>query len=530
MLTEYIPAVLVAGDPESFMARVHRANRVARVVGRIEFRGEQDGEQFDAIKTQTVRINNKIQPVDTLRAMVDNANFDYLVIMNYTDALNYTAFLSRRTKLIPNDQILAVDSFLGIATTGFHSFSNDTILYRLIVSQKLHSLLDADAYLSQGTRYIRPILNYELSIEAVKSDADILPIFSNIYDRVYASSTDCSMRHYDAILLTDERDWEALLLKFYEMSKMTEKFIVFLRAGSPLNKFADEDRWPKDFVQINYQNAVNGRWFILEFEEPSDIGLYVVTHKKYEIPGLPEEYKSLHAGRALGEDLGYIGDDTGKSISELNRYLNEMTAAYWIWKNTTHDFIGIAHYRRFFSSKSGNKFKPENILTAEQAIRQLRQSDMIVSYEENYVYNQYGFLINDTGRQITSTAVMLTKSMMKLHQPEYVDVFDYIMGSNSLYRCNMMVTRKYVFDAYCEWLFSFLLPAHQEFMDMMPIERFNVNQKRVFGYLSERLMNVWLLKNNLRLKELPIMENIEPPKQLKPTEVNETVGDDTSET
>ena len=301
--------------------------------------------------------------------------------------------------------------------------------------------------------------------------------------------------------MTAERDWESLITALYELDNMTDNFIVFVRNNSPLTKFADEDRWPQSFTQVNYNKALNGRWFILSKNKAPDVGLYVVTHKNYSVEGLPACYKSIHAGRALGDDLGYIGDDTGRSVSELNPYLNEMTAAYWIWKNTDHDIVGISHYRRFFSSRNSREFKADNILTDEQAIEALKYNDMIVALEDNFGYNQYGFLINDAGQSITGTALTLLKAMMRVHQPDYVDVFDYFMSTCAMFRCNMMVTRKYIFDAYCEWLFSFLLPAHAEFMQMAPLEKMSVNQKRIFGYLAERMMNIWLLKNNLKLKE-----------------------------
>ena len=146
---------------------------------------------------------------------------------------------------------------------------------------------------------------------------------------------------------------------------------------------------------------------------------------------------------------------------------------------------------------------------------------MVVALEDNYAYNQYGFLVNDVGQSIASTALAMLKTMMTIHQPEYVDAFDYFMSTCAMFRCNMMVTRKYVFDAYCEWLFSFLLPAQEEFMKMAPLDKLTVNQKRIFGYLAERMMNIWLLKNNLRLKELPIMENLSQPNQLEQSRGND---------
>ena len=38
------------------------------------------------------------------------------------------------------------------------------------------------------------------------------------------------------------------------------------------------------------------------------IRIYVMTHKKFEMPQSPL-FRPLHVGRACGEDLGYPGDE-----------------------------------------------------------------------------------------------------------------------------------------------------------------------------------------------------------------------------
>ena len=50
--------------------------------------------------------------------------------------------------------------------------------------------------------------------------------------------------------------------------------------------------------------------------------IYTMTHKKFT--PLPDPlYVPLHVGRACGENLGYLGDDTGEQISALNCYYSE---------------------------------------------------------------------------------------------------------------------------------------------------------------------------------------------------------------
>ena len=77
------------------------------------------------------------------------------------------------------------------------------------------------------------------------------------------------------------------------------------------------------------------------------IRIYVMTHKKFEMPQSPL-FRPLHVGRACGEDLGYPGDDTGENISDKNCYYSELTGLYWVWKNCHDvDYVGTCHYRRY---------------------------------------------------------------------------------------------------------------------------------------------------------------------------------------
>ena len=57
------------------------------------------------------------------------------------------------------------------------------------------------------------------------------------------------------------------------------------------------------------------------------------------------------------------------------------------------------------------------------------------------------------------------------------------------------------FEQYCEWLFHILLKLECQ----IDISNYDVYQKRVFGFLAERLFNVWLVKNQLKVKEQKVV-------------------------
>lgn len=100
------------------------------------------------------------------------------------------------------------------------------------------------------------------------------------------------------------------------------------------------------------------------------VKIIVATHKKYQMPS-DQMYIPIHVGAdgkkdAEGNDLdfGYIKDNTGDNISNLNPSFCELTGLYWAWKNLDADYIGLVHYRRHFSKKRKVGF--ENVLTYKE--------------------------------------------------------------------------------------------------------------------------------------------------------------------
>ena len=59
----------------------------------------------------------------------------------------------------------------------------------------------------------------------------------------------------------------------------------------------------------------------------------------------------------------------------------------------------------------------------------------------------------------------------------------------------MIITRKNIFDDYCKWLFDVLFEVEKR-VDISDRDDY---QKRIFGFLSERLIKVWLIKNEYKV-------------------------------
>ena len=236
--------------------------------------------------------------------------------------------------------------------------------------------------------------------------------------------------------------------------------------------------------------------------------IIVATHKQFNMPADKDLYLPIQVGSEGKEKLGYQCDNEGENISHLNPYYCELTGLYWAWKNLDCDYLGLVHYRRYFTSKSQAYQEDINmddiILSKSDLEAFMVDYDVVVPQKRKYyietLYSHYAHTHDanhlDVTRQILS----------ELH-PNYLDQFDQVMKQRSGYMFNMFIMSKENVDAYCGWLF----PIVDELYRRINLEGYSAFDARLFGRVSERLFNVWLAKQNLRIKEVPFiyMEKID---------------------
>ena len=231
-----------------------------------------------------------------------------------------------------------------------------------------------------------------------------------------------------------------------------------------------------------------------------DIKILIATHKKYWMPS-DDVYVPIHVGREGKQNLGYVGDNTGDNISIKNPNYCELTGLYWAWKNLDCEYIGLCHYRRYFSHKlRSNKLedKKYSILRKEDYEQLLQQYDVILPKKRNYyietVRSQYEHAHNKQDLDEV-------EKIIKAKYPLYIEAFKKVMNSRKLYIYNMFVMKKSLFDEYCVWLFDILFTLEKR-IDITNYDKYNA---RVFGFLSERLFNVWLEKKQLKIKTINVV-------------------------
>lgn len=243
-----------------------------------------------------------------------------------------------------------------------------------------------------------------------------------------------------------------------------------------------------------------------------DIRILIAIHKPYWTPSDPV-YLPLQVGAAGKAPLGFTTDDTGDNISTKNPHFCELTGLYWAWKNLQCEYIGLCHYRRYF----GRKVHTDDVEKKKEAIfgradyeRLLSQYDVIVPVKRNYyietVRSQYEHA--HFKKDLDETEKIVAEKY-----PDYSTAFTTVMNRRTLHILNMFAMKKELFDEYCSWLFDILFELERR----TDLTGYSPYEARIFGFLSERLFNVWLEKKQLRKVEVPVvfLEKIDWAKKIK---------------
>ena len=230
--------------------------------------------------------------------------------------------------------------------------------------------------------------------------------------------------------------------------------------------------------------------------------IIIAAHKEYIFPQ-DDLYVPLQVGCFISsEKLDMVGDDIGENISHKNHSFSELTALYWAWKNEyfkESDFCGLVHYRRYFEGiESFGRFR---ILGEADIMNYMSQYDVLVPRERKYYI--------ETVRSHYEHAhykkdLDTLEEVFREYSPEYIPAFTAVMEQKSLYLYNMFVMKSKYYNDYCLWLFTILFEVEKR-VDISEYDRY---QKRIFGFLGERMFNVWLLHHKLKVKEIKV-KNLE---------------------
>lgn len=222
----------------------------------------------------------------------------------------------------------------------------------------------------------------------------------------------------------------------------------------------------------------------------------------------------IHVGRAIASDKttaslsDMIGDDTGDNISCKNASFCELTAQYWVWKNTDYDYVGFFHYRRHLcfnklNTDGENKWGVIEYpyITEDYKTRVgLDDETICKAVEGNPLISVTPWDVRAAGSR--NNYEHYSKSSPYLHiadfdkaieillknHPDYEEDVKSYYDSHLGYYTNIFIMNRQVFNEYCELMFNTLF----ELESTIDMDSYNVQEKRVFGYISEWIFGIFL--------------------------------------
>ena len=222
-------------------------------------------------------------------------------------------------------------------------------------------------------------------------------------------------------------------------------------------------------------------------------------------------YFPIQCGKAYtNKDLGILSDDIGDNISTRNTYWSEITGLYWAWKNMKPvEYIGLCSYRRFFSFNRKlfspmikilpkKDYKKVNNIKIPNIGKILSKYDIITPKKYWYAYSlrnvwRMNYYIED---------FEVLKTIIHEKYPEYDEALDfYFRKNNYIYGHNMFTMKWALFNDYCKWVFDILLEAEKR----IDASNYTKDKIRVFGYMHELLLSLYIYKNKLKTYESQII-------------------------
>ncbi|WP_392562638.1 DUF4422 domain-containing protein [Orbus sturtevantii] len=257
----------------------------------------------------------------------------------------------------------------------------------------------------------------------------------------------------------------------------------------------------------------------------SKIQIAVAYHKNSDLIA-NECLLPIHVGKACSEyDLMMIGDDTANNISHKNFGYAELTAIYWLWKNSNADIKGLFHYRRFLDLNSNSLYKNsnfyeytiENDFSSQKFLDQLHidtnriqelmsQYDIITRKKEDIKDWSNHTIKSHYIEEHHGEHLEITIGIIHRDYPEYYQTAVNLVSGSQSYFTNMIIMNSQTYDNYCNWLFDILDKVENKINLYDKSLAPNTSKARWAGFLGERLTAIYIQKaieSDKKVMEVP---------------------------
>ena len=225
----------------------------------------------------------------------------------------------------------------------------------------------------------------------------------------------------------------------------------------------------------------------------------------------------------------WLRDNTGKNISNKNKFYGEYSFHFWLWKNIidnipNNEWIGFCAYRRFWLNEKKDFFdnkKPFSNNVLQEIPKSWENYDVILGDHMNLTeikwikvikYGKVAYIRNPLvifkkKRNIRFQFDMfhgnglLDKAIELLDDKNRNDFKKYVLESTSYNKGNMFITKsKEIMKQYYQDVFNWLEKCESEF----GFDLTGYGKVRLYGFLAERFLPYWFNRYS-KVLEWPII-------------------------
>ncbi|WP_075501393.1 DUF4422 domain-containing protein [Candidatus Pelagibacter communis] len=236
-----------------------------------------------------------------------------------------------------------------------------------------------------------------------------------------------------------------------------------------------------------------------------------------------EKFKKLNLTPVgLGDneyDKNWLNDKIGDNISKKNLYFGEYTFHYNLWKNKNlisnhNDWIGFCTYRRFWTKSDKTKIdnfselekiiinKPQNswenydVIIGEPLIFKKIKNIKLLKLNLLEVIKKPSMLFNNNTLEdqfrVFHGSFFLDRAI-DLMPKKYQNDFKKYMNGYLLYPYNMFICKNFkILLKFYDEIFPWLFKCEEAFKYK---KLSGYNKIRIYGFLAERFMPFWFMKN-----------------------------------
>ena len=226
----------------------------------------------------------------------------------------------------------------------------------------------------------------------------------------------------------------------------------------------------------------------------------------------------------------FFSDKEGINISKKNSFYGEYTFHFWLWKNYLSEikteWVGFCQYRKFFINKKldtkkitfdilkssvikkveGNESDFQCILGEKFSVENYKISKILKNHFFEFLKNPKK-LFNKKERNLKFHFDLfhgkgnLDLAIDLLDDENKKDFMKFMYERTSFNPHNMFICRTSILKEY----YSIIFPWLEKCENIFGFQELNqYGLKRIYGFLAERFLSYWFMKN-FKVKEFPII-------------------------